>query len=193
MNNLFGTNGVEDKVFESKYIQPGINDVKIVNFEANDSLNSLRINFTHLTKTYTDNGTKMPLALTVDLGFTEKSAPYQNRKIKHLSNAIVTAQETDATLGSISSLADYAAKLNALLGGKPVRIKFVGKEVAGKDGKKNWVKAELGLPTFAEKITVPAADTKLVYDETSKYDFQRLAPKTNEDALTATSGTGLPF
>ena len=37
MNNLFGTNGVEDKVFESKYIQPGINDVKIVNFEADNS------------------------------------------------------------------------------------------------------------------------------------------------------------
>lgn len=192
--NMFGTEGVVENG-GSKFIKPGINDVKIVSFEAVENTNpTLRINFEHLTNKFTENGNTVPQALSIDLGFTEKSATYQNRKIKHLAKALVDEATVDATIGKVSSIQDYAAKLNALIGGKPVRIKFSGKEVAGKEGKSNWFKAELGLPAFAESVAVPLSNTTLKYDVNNKYDMQLLAPKTTMDTAVVGAGTAdLPF
>ena len=110
---------------------------------------------------------------------SEGAKPKSLEKLLHLGTKCISRDAMDSIQGD--SLADYGANLNTALAGKVARVKFVGEEIEGKEGKNNWTKASIGLPTFAEAVkegaeysAVSDEDTKLTYDENNKWDLKRL-------------------
>jgi len=68
-------------------------------------------------------------------------------------------------------------QLEAMITGKKVRIRVGGREFKGKDGNVKIAK-ELSFAGFAEPISVPKNESKLIYDES--VHVKRLAPTEKE-------------
>jgi hypothetical protein len=80
-------------------------------------------------------------------------------------------------------------KINAALTGKAFRLKVKGVEYMNKEGKVR-IKSDIGLPDFCENmVKVNAGESKLKFDETNKYDVERL-PSEN---VAAPQKNDLPF
>ena len=180
---MFNTSGIEEKVFESKYITPGISDVTISGIEgSNGDGKSPYVMF---------NFTKMNTTQTASIKFflSEAASKRSLEKIKHIATKVVTEEAINAVSGN--DAATYAQNLSKLLVGKSLRIKFSGEEVQGKDGKNNWYKATIGLPSFAEKLgTTPS---KLKFDANNNYDMKKLPVATDMSSIGGVNGSGLPF
>lgn len=163
---MFGTkNSTPEKEF--KFIEPGIREVKITNVTQNERAKSptMDIEFELISNPAQKS--------TISLTFTEKSAPYQNTKIKHIATKVADKDVVEKTIGEVAGFEDYVSKTGKLLTGKSLRIKFVGKYVPGKDGKNGWYKASLGLPEFAESLNTPLAATRLKFDANDKFDMEK--------------------
>lgn len=175
VETMFGTkNSTPEKEFEKKFIEPGINEVKINGVVENTKAKSptMDIEFELISNPVQK--------ATISLTFTEKSAPYQNTKIKHIATKVADKDLVEKTIGEVAGFEDYVTKTDKLLTGKSLRVKFVGKYVPGKDGKNGWYKASLGLPEFAESLTTPLAATKLKFDVNDRFDMEKpVEPTTN--------------
>lgn len=180
----FNTREIVEKVFESKYLTPGINEVTIANVEGNNGAEGkspfITVNFTKMgdvTKT-----------ASVRFFMSDAAKARSLEKVKHIATKVTTADKFDAVGDTATDVVSYASGINNLLAGKSLRIKFSGEEVIGGEGKKNWFKAVIGLPAFAEALTVNPS--KLKFDPNNQYDMKRTT------AVPATSGTSvydLPF
>lgn len=118
--------------------------------------------------------------------FSEKAAPTSLRKLKHMMTKFIDEVDVDSI--EAKDLTTYAAKVAKVLVGKTYTFfKFVGKEIEGKtleNGKvsskeeetRNWMKAEIGLPSFCEVTET----SKLRMDKTNKYDWE-LLPKSDSN------------
>jgi len=176
----FTTKGIEEKVFESKYITPGINEVTIAGITSNESGTPyVEFNFVSMKN---NNQTA-----SIKFYLSDAASKRSLEKIKHIATKVVSESDIDNV--QATSITDYSTKLSNLLVGKSLRIKFSGETVAGKEGKGNWIKATIGLPTFAESLTVNP--TKLKFDPNNQYDMKPLPAVTNVSSSTVTSD--LPF
>ena len=172
---MFTTKGITDGVGESKYIAPGVHVVtitKIEGFTPEGKSPYVRFTFADSTGKTVDS----------DFFFSENATETSLKKIKHIATKIVTEGQVDSI--NVATVGEYAYALSKLLTGKAVKIKFRGKEIAGKDGKNNWFKAEIGLPKFAEKIT----ENTLTFNPDK--DFIKLSSVTSTPA---TVTNDLPF
>jgi hypothetical protein len=104
---------------------------------------------------------------------------WSEKKLQHLATKVVTKDQYLATTGS--NIEEYGQALDSLLAGKSLRIKFTGEERLKQDGSGITIRANIGLPNFAEAIeegseypVVLAENTKLVFDKTNQYDFKKL-------------------
>lgn len=182
----FGTDDVVEKVFESKYIAPGIyQNIKIDSVEGADPEGKspyVAFNFSN-TKNQT---------ISVRFYLSEGALQRSKEKIKHIQTKLLTEEQIKTCTGNTAT--EYGAKLNSMLAGKTIpEFKFIGEEQQGNtaEGKKNWFKATVGLPPFASTQT-----GKLKFDANNNYDMKRLTPPTNMDTMTTpkvSDGTGLPF
>lgn len=190
----FSTKNVEEtvaeqKIYDKPYIDAGINEVTFVKIEGNPGQEGkspfITIDFAKMS----DNSK----GVSEKLYFSEKAIESSLQKIKHMATKVVTVDKIDAI--NESDVVAYAAKLNSLLVGKSLRIKFSGEEIQGSEGKKNWTKAVFPYyvsgktPPFAEDLKVK--ETKLTFDSNNKFDVKKLV------APTATTNLGpkddLPF
>lgn len=167
---MYTTAGTAEKTFVSKYIEPGVHEVKIVAIEGVDS----ETGASYVQISFEDSDEK-----TAQIRFymSEKAIARSLEKIKHLATKMVTEAKVDKI--KADNLEDYGSKLDTLLGGKSCRVKFTGEEVDGNNG--NWWKAGIGLPTFAEAINkgaehdpVSEEDSKLALNKSNKYDWKPL-------------------
>jgi hypothetical protein len=183
---MFGSKETEEKVFDSKFIKPGVHEVTIAEVTGDTPEGkSPYVMFKFVDK----EGKAADIRFYLSTGAVKRSL----EKIVHLGTKLVTREQIDAT--DADTATEYGANLNKLLRGKKVRIKFSGEQVQGTNGKPNWFKAVIGLPAFAEEIEV--SPSKLKFDENSKWDMKRLeATSSTEELATAnTSGASddLPF
>ncbi len=182
---MIGTQGIQEKKeFKSKFIAPGIHEVKITSITTVEpgGASSPYFMFTFENKE----------AQTADVKFYYSDAAVKKTmtKIRHMATKITSADEIDAVTGK--NYPEYAKNLSRMLVGKWLRIKFTGEEIRGglkEDGtrKDNWYKAGIGLPTFAEGIA--QLPTKLVFDSTNQYDIRRLPTEATESTTYKSNGT----
>lgn len=176
---------VEREVQESTYIKPGINEpVSMESFVANTE------NVPYMQVEFSCNGKTASGRFYLPEGADEESVKNRNSnlaRIKHMATKVVTAEEFDAAGKSSSNLTQYCENLTTLLKGKTFRMKFSGKQMPGKDGKKEWDLATIPNQRFAESLEIPREKTKLVYDPKNQYDYKALPVADTKDA------SGLPF
>lgn len=176
---------------ESKYISPGIHEVKITKIEANEPEGKapyLNINFENIKGQTTDG----------KLYFSEAARGYSEGTIKEMKKAVGA---DDMTITG-TNLTDLAKNLFRIIGNKTFRHRFVAEEVQGKldaetgKQKNNWFKAVIGKRFSSEACTTTPSRLKPL-DKTNIYDYKMLPIA---DTITTTSngkgttvGTELPF
>ena len=169
---MYSTNGTEEKTFVSKYVAPGIHVVKIVEVRGEEPDGfSPRLIFK-----FVDVDNK---EVEANLYMSPAAQSKSMEKLVHIATKCVTRDAIDTVGGD--SLVDWGKNVNQLLAGHKLRMKFIGNEIAGKDGKGSWFKADLGLPSFAEAVEAGAeypplseGESKLTFDENNKWDMKRL-------------------
>lgn len=169
---MYSTKNTEEKVFESKFIEPGIHTVKVKDIKGEEPEGfSPRLTFFFETK----EGKVAEAAFYM----SEKAMGKSLEKIKHLATKCIKADVLDKI--EADNLEDYGTNLTKALKNKVLRVKFVGEEIEGKEGKGSWDKANIGLPPFAEATKegaeyAPVSDegTKLKFDKNSKWDYKPL-------------------
>ena len=183
---MYSTRDTEEKVFESKYLAPGIHKVKIT--EISGHAPEGRSPYLELKFANSEQKTA-----EVKFYMSEKAMPRSLEKLTHIGTKCVTRETMDSI--SADSLEDYGKKLENTLKGKVLRIKFTGEEIEGKEGKGNWWKANIGLPRFAEACkegaeyeAVDDDNTALTFDESNNYDMKRLVVADVEEDTTGFSG-----
>lgn len=172
------------------YISPGIEDVTITGVTYNDekSFNMGFVNDLNQTLDYR-------FWITTDKKDAKGKTNLDNtlEQVLHMATKVMTEADFKAKAVG-NSMEELVININNLLMGKRIRLKFAGKEVQGQEGKKNWIKAVLPRFRFAESITVPRSETKLVFDKTNQWDMKML-PVTEQAAIpTGTKASDdLPF
>ena len=169
---MYSTKDTEEKVFESKFIEPGVHVVKIVGIKGEEPEGySPRLMFGFTTQ----DGK----AAEAVFYMSEKAVGRSLEKVKHLATKCIKTEDLDKV--EAESLEDYASQLNKILKNKVLRVKFTGEEIEGKEGKNNWDKATIGLPPFAEATKegaeytpVSEEDSKLTFNRNNKYDYKAL-------------------
>lgn len=181
-----GTKGVEDKSTEFKgtFINPGITEAKVTNVTATEPEGKSP----YLTVSFENRE-----AQTADVKFYVSEAAREKTmtKIKHLGTKVVDETTLDAVTGK--TYTEYAKALTRAIAGKWMRVKFTGEMIAGKidpvtgEKKRDWAKAGIGLPAFAEKLTT--TPTKLKFDPTNKYDLKPLDTADVETTTYSSNGS----
>ncbi|MBX7076938.1 MAG: hypothetical protein K1X33_06445 [Methanobacteriaceae archaeon] len=163
---------------QSSFIQPGIHEVLISKMELheNEGISSfIEMIFTNSKEQTVSN------RFYYDSGSDEESSNRRKRtlgQLKHISTKIVKETDFNDAYNNAKTLSDFTNSLSKLILNKSVRIKFIGKEIPGKDGKSNWFKATIGGKVFAENIQqVPSL---LTFDPNNKWDMKRLPVETEK-------------
>jgi len=187
---MISTKGTTDetKEFTSKFITPGVHEVKITNVTATtEDVKSPFLTFSFESKT----GQSLETRLYV----TEASKSYTLGKIKHMGNKVVTEETLDEVSGK--NWTDYAKNLTRAISNKWFRMKFAGEMVAGGisdtgEKKKDWAKALIPhyvsgkTPGFAEKLTT--IPSKLHFDPNNRFDMKPLETAAVETTTYSSNG-----
>ena len=194
MADLFNFGEVEERENvgggnSQKYIYPGIrHHVVIKDVKAGKNANNTP--FIELIMYTKEGGPEA--ARSFNLYTSPGALPKTQEKLKHIATKVATLEEVEAAR-DVEALRD-------LLKGKSLRMKFIGREYKNSNGELKE-RAEIGLAPFAEAIEEGAAypvvsdeDTKLTFDKTNQYDFQKLE---EEESVTvdpaAMSGSSAPW
>lgn len=173
----------------SPYLTYGIQEVEIKDFVVNEqgSIPSMDLTMTDFSGTKSASSRfYFPEGAEEADTKTYQRSVYQ---IKHIATKVVNSTEFDQAYEMSANLSQFAINLNKLLAGKRLRIKFSGKEIAGKDGKQNWFKAVISGMNFAESLSTNP--TKLKFDPNNQYDVKRLTVPT--DMSTVSIPVTAPF
>lgn len=151
-----------EKVFESNYLTPGIHkNVKLEGFEADEDRNNIKIKISCEGKTAEDT-----------VVFSENAVKYSIQKLTHIWDRFYPTEEWKTYAATANGIKEISAFLDRKLKGKVFdEFKLCGKEIAGKDGKQNWWKATIGLPSFCSTEFSPKP---LKFDKMNQYDWVRL-------------------
>lgn len=171
----FGTKGTQELSGNGKYIRPGINHNIVIESVKGVSESKPYIEFLFRTpKATAEEGNRQRLYMHTDGALALNTA-----RLKHIATKVVTESSIDGI--AANDIIEYGAKLNKLLSGKRLRLKFIAEEYVKADGSVG-VRSVLPVQNFAEAIAdgaeypaVKDADTKLKYDETNSYDYKKLA------------------
>ena len=172
---MFNSNEVVE--VSNTYIKPGVHEnVEVTGIstgEAKSGTPYVQIDF------------KTPDGLTLEekLYFSKDGTKYSLRKIIHLFTQHMERAVVDKADSTAKTIGQYATNLYNLIKGKKTRIKFVGEEIEGTEGKQNWIKARLGFSPFAEPMTVSKTDSKLIYNPDNAYDLKKLDTSSTEDLM----------
>ncbi len=172
----FNTSGHEvvEKNYVSSFLAPGIHTARIQKIEFKESNGGTEgLMIVHEGKPSEDLEGKGQTAETT-LWLSTKAWPYTKDRLVVMADKLGVREALDGINAEDSK--DYAAALNGVFAGKSARWKFAGTEIAGKEGKNNWFKAELAAFKFCEPLTVTEDSSQLTFDESDKYDMKRLAP-----------------
>ena len=172
----FSTSGTEEKK-SSVYLKPGISNATIGTIEgvAPD------MGSPYIEIGFYKQGGEIENSTKVRFYMSEKGRTRSFEKIKHIATKIVKASVVDSI--EADTLESYGSKLQNILMGQSLRMKFVGEEYVNASQQVK-VKTTVGLPTFAEAIqegaeypVVKDGETKLKYNENNSYDMKRLETK----------------
>lgn len=166
----FSTSGTSEK--GSVYLKPGISNATIGTIEGVTP----EMGSPYIEIGFYKEGGEIENSTKVRFYMSDKGRSRSLEKIKHVATKVVKAAEVDSI--EADTLEDYGSKLQSLLMGKSLRMKFVGEEYVNASGAVK-VKTTVGLPSFAEAITDGAeypvvTETKLKYNENNSYDMKRL-------------------
>lgn len=189
----FGTKGTQERTSDGKYIRPGINHTVIIESVKGVDESKPYLEFLFRTpKATAEEGNRQRLYM-----HTEGSAALNTARLKHIATKVVTENEIDSL--SAENILQYGAKLNKLLAGKKLRLKFSAEQYIKADGSVG-VRAVLPVQNFAEAIVggaeypaVKDSDTKLKYDESNQYDFKKLANVEPTGTVSSDESDDLPF
>jgi hypothetical protein len=115
-----------------------------------------------------DNGAE----LNIDMSMEGNAPQYTMRKLKHMMTKVVD----ENVVNSATTLQD----INKILSGKKLRMKFTGEEYVSQRDGKVYVKTVLGLPNFAEPMTITSEMSALTYNPNIEYDLKRVNKATVE-------------
>lgn len=188
----FNTKTTEQKQqTESKYLTPGVHEVKITAVEAGKSSVKgtpfLKFTFEDKTGKTTDDV----------LYFTEKTKDRNDITLGDITGAVSPL----VTEISGATLEEYAKNYFKTNGKKFFRHRFTGKEIEGGmsengEKKKNWFKAKMGYRFASESTNVDPSRLKpLSTDKNStsyKFDWEHL-PVTTDVATKVVATDSLPF
>tara|TARA_R110001592_G_scaffold124249_1_gene332986 strand:+ start:6056 stop:6643 length:588 start_codon:yes stop_codon:yes gene_type:complete len=172
----FNTSGHEvvEKNYTSPFLTPGIHTARIQKIEFKQSNGGTEgITIVHEGKPMEELDGKGQTTDTT-LWLSAKAWPYTKDRLVVMADKLGVRETLDGITAENSE--DYATALNGVFAGKSARWKFAGTEIAGKEGKSNWFKAEMAAFGFCEPLTVSEDSSKLTFDENDKYDMKRLAP-----------------
>jgi len=176
-------NDIEDKSegFKS-YIKPGVHEVEIIDFinEVPENQNKTA-NFQ--LKMASLDGTKEFLYKNY---LSEGAMKWNLVKAKHIATNSDMTEDDKAKIGGDTQEALLKSLLESLVG-KKTRIMFGGEEYVSEGQIKE--RTTIGLPPFAEKLTVSKDQSDLKFDKSNKWHFKKLpqeirdgiAPEANED------------
>jgi hypothetical protein len=179
----FNTKGhsVEEKDFVSKFLEPGIHIAKIKEIEFVSSQGGTPGIKIVLEGKPEDalNGAGKTCESTYWL--SEKAWPYTKDKVVSMADKLGLRERLDNL--DANDAQDYAQGLNGIFAGTAGRWKLKGKEIAGKEGKNNWWKAEIAAFKFLEPVSVTDEASTLVFDKDNKYDMEHLVVADVETSL----------
>lgn len=191
----FGTEGheVEEKVFVSKFLEPGIHVCKIqkVEYQASSQKGTPGMVIVLEGKPMEDLEGKGQTAET-NWWLSEKAWPYTKDRVTILADKLGVRANLDAIKSD--SAEEYANALNGIFAGKAGRFKLAGAEIAGKFDedkgvqKKNWFKGEIAGYGFVEPLSIKASESKLTFDKSDPYDMKML-PAADTEAAAAPAAT----
>lgn len=182
---MFGTKGHSESTMVNKYIRPGINHEVVIESVKGVEETKCYIEFLfRLPNAKAEEGSRQRFYM-----HTDGAVALNTSRIKHIATKVVKEEQVDAI--SANNILEYGMKLNSLLAGKTLRVKFAGEEYLATDGTGAIkVRSVLPVQNFAEAINMGAEhepvskeNTKLKYDEKSQYDFKRMAVMPTSDTI----------
>lgn len=191
----FGTKGTQELAGNNKYIRPGINHNVVIDSVKGVNESKSYIEFLFRTpKATAEEGNRQRFYM-----HTEGALALNTARLKHIATKVVSESDIDNI--SANDIIDYGAKLNKLLSGKRLRLKFAAEEYIKADGSVG-VRSVLPVQNFAEAINpgaeypaVKDGETRLRYDESNSYDYKKLAnaPSANTTVTSSKDEDDLPF
>lgn len=178
MSNLFSNENVVEKVGGNggKYIYPGIYDEVIIKGVTSGTSKNKQTPFVAV-ELYTKEGGEQN-SKSFEFYMSENAADMSKAKLKHIATKVNTEEAFNSI--SASSLEEYAQKLNSIMAGRELRMKFTGEEYENAQGDVKEA-ARIGLPNFAEATQPGAAyppvskeKSQLTFDKDNEYDFKKL-------------------
>jgi len=173
---------------ESKYISPGVNEVKITSIEANEPEGkspSLRVKFE------TENGQ----TADTNLYFSDAARPYSETAL----GLIMTATGSTGDING-KTLTDVAKNLMKTVGNKMFRHRFSAEEIQGKldtetgKQKNNWFKATFATMSKYSTESIDTNPSRLKpLDKGNKYDYKMLPKADVVSSNGVADSDSLPF
>lgn len=158
---LFGTKDVQEQ--KSRWIRPGVHNEVII-----DSVSGVMADKPYLEfKFRLPEGTSEDATAARMYIHTKPSLNLNLGRIKHIAKGVVKLEEIDSIEGA--DVLDYGEKLNKLLAGRKLRMKWNGEEYVGKDGKIK-TRAVLPVNNFVEAITT-SAEYPVISDSATMLKF----------------------
>lgn len=194
MNFTTAGHVVEEKEYVSKFMKPGIHIAKIKNVEFYQSQGGtpgIKLALEGPPMKELENAGQ---TCETTYWLSPKAWEFTKSKLVTLADKLGVREQLDAI--SVNDGQEYANALASVFTGLAGRFKLKGTEIEGKVGddgtkKNNWFKAEIAAFGFVEPASLPASESKLKFDESSKYDMVRLAPADveSDDPLAGDEGS----
>jgi hypothetical protein len=169
----------EQQQTESKFIAPGIHEVKITEITAVEPEGKspyLNFKFENTKGQTTDD----------KLFMSEAALKYSTEAIDGIMGALGVDSEISG-----EDLTKVAKNLMKSIGNKKFRHRFTAEEVAGGEQKRNWFKAKMGRKYSNEAVGTEPSRLKPL-DRTNQYDYKML-PVPSEVPVKPVASDDLPF
>lgn len=184
----YSTKTEETKKFEeSKYLAPGIHEVKITKIEAVEPEG--KAPYLNITLENT-NG-----QIAEDKLYMSPAAKTYSEITLGEIKVAVGLQKDKEVEGE--TLTDFAKNLFKKIGNKTFRHRFIGEEIQGKlsetgEQKKNWFKARIGKRFSSEAINTEPSRLKPL-DKTNQYDWKTIPTADTIPTISQNGSDGLLF
>ncbi len=165
----------------NKFLNPGIHNVKVAQIvDGVASTGAPYLEFTIEDKEGLTSSNRLYLNTAVSVGSTKSAWDITKAGIVNLIAAInnTTFDEAKSKLPKVDNAAQLSAELAKMTVGKPFDIRLNGKEIPGKDGKQNWIKAEFH---FSNGTVAPSNSKSLTYDPAKH--IKKLAPSQGQPGI----------
>lgn len=181
---MFTFNDVEESKSNFKpTLSPGVHEVIILGSELKEPEDTtkssyLLVKFANIEASREAN-VKFYISDNLKPGKTKTALDISLGNVKHIANNCNLSELEKNKIKGNGKYDLLVSMINACIG-KPYRQKFIGEEYTDKEGRIQ-VKVSIGFPNFAESISIPRSESKLLFKETDPYDYKRLPIKPVEE------------